>query len=136
MGAFGGDGYANGLFDMIGNVPEWTADRFLPYPGQKLFDVREVRGSPLMPHAPEALVSPDWSREDRVIRGGPWFGTDELKTTSRSAWTAGDHTYYRIGLRGVRSVEPEAGGGADGVHFPELALRDVISGGPSPLALA
>ncbi len=54
-GTFAAD--ALGLFDVIGNVAEWCADRFAPYPGGD--DPR------IDPRGPGA-------GEERVIRGGSW----------------------------------------------------------------
>ncbi|NIQ11828.1 MAG: formylglycine-generating enzyme family protein, partial [Gammaproteobacteria bacterium] len=40
-----------GVMDMAGNVSEWTADWYLPYPGNQYDD-------------------PDFGRKHRVVRGG------------------------------------------------------------------
>ncbi len=59
-----------GVMDMAGNVAEWTADWFKPYPGYPGGDS-------------EAQY---FGEKYRVIRGGGWFSDkDQVRTTFRSA---------------------------------------------------
>ena len=78
-----------GLYDMHGNVWEWVADRFGPYPNH-----------------PEADPTGAASGETRVRRGGSWFA---LSDAIRSANRAYGHPASRLattGLRVVKTVEP------------------------------
>jgi formylglycine-generating enzyme required for sulfatase activity len=78
-----------GLYDMHGNVWEWVADRFGPYPNQPQTDPTGVA-----------------TGEARVRRGGSWFALDNA---IRSANRAYGHPASRLattGLRVVKMVEP------------------------------
>ena len=76
-----------GLRDMVGNVWEWTASDFKPYPGGRL---------------PANLPSGDL----KVIRGGSYESTKETATTTyRTGWPArGAKTYDQTGFRCVKDV--------------------------------
>jgi formylglycine-generating enzyme required for sulfatase activity len=96
----GGAGYVHGLCHMLGNTAEWTADRFLAYPGYV---------EPL-PTGPEAIVIPIFDPNMRVARGGA--------ARLPPHWA---RSYYRCGfypgsgpptgVRGVRSETPGPEGG-------------------------
>jgi formylglycine-generating enzyme required for sulfatase activity len=67
VGTFGEGVSPYGLFDMAGNVWEWTDSWYQAYPGN-------------------TTGSPYYGQEFRVLRGGGWFDTEtELRTTRRSA---------------------------------------------------
>jgi serine/threonine-protein kinase len=79
VGSYPPNGY--GLFDVAGNVWEWTASPFVAYPGSTHED---------------SQYSPDL----RVTRGGGWFDTEEqVRATNRSAAppniTANDDVGFR-----------------------------------------
>lgn len=67
VGSYGGGASPYGVFDMAGNVWEWTDSWYQPYPGN-------------------AAGSPYYGEQFRVLRGGGWFDVEsELRTTRRSA---------------------------------------------------
>ncbi len=89
VGSFAPNGY--GLYDMAGNVWEWAADW---YDGTYYQD--SPSSNPLGPS----------SGEDRVLRGGSWYGDD---LSSRSANRYGNHpsvSYNYLGFRCARSRWP------------------------------
>ncbi len=79
VGSFPPNGY--GLFDVAGNVWEWTDSPFVAYPGS-------------------AHEDSQYSADLRVTRGGGWFDTEEqVRATNRSAGppsiTANDDVGFR-----------------------------------------
>ncbi len=71
-----------GLYDMHGNVWEWVADRFGPYPGGEVTD----------PKGPDRGNS-------RVMRGGSWsLGASYCRTNSRN-YEASSYKAANLGLR-------------------------------------
>jgi len=86
VGSFPPNGF--GLYDMVGNVSEWTASVFRPYP---------YRGQ--QAGVPE-------SREVRVARGGSWNFTPEyLRVSYRNYYTPSSR-YGEVGFRCARDVSP------------------------------
>jgi formylglycine-generating enzyme required for sulfatase activity len=78
-----------GLFDMHGNVWEWTSDLHCPYPVQAVLD----------PH-PACFTSL------RVIRGGSWyFGAESARSALRYTHRPQD-SGFSIGFRVARSIAP------------------------------
>jgi len=70
VGSFPAGASPYGVMDMAGNVAEWTADWFQPYPGYPGGDN-------------EAQY---FGEKYRVIRGGGWFSDrEQVRTTERSA---------------------------------------------------
>ena len=88
VGTFGSNGY--GLYDMAGNVWEWTADRYGPYgEGEQ--------------------ENPQGSDEEggKVLRGGSWIGSlpRYLRCSVRSRYEPDNRLNY-VGFRCVREVFP------------------------------
>ena len=88
VGAHPGDVSPFGCLDMGGNVNEWTADLFEPYPG-----------------APAGVTKPSPPR--RAIRGGAYRWTfDDARCTARDSGEEG-YVAATVGLRCVVDVPPE-----------------------------
>jgi formylglycine-generating enzyme required for sulfatase activity len=76
-----------GLFDLHGNVWEWTADAYCPYQAGAQTDPRASCESP-----------------QKVIRGGSWrFRADSARCAQRYTHAPGDRG-YSLGFRVVREV--------------------------------
>ncbi|MBI4882318.1 MAG: SUMF1/EgtB/PvdO family nonheme iron enzyme [Planctomycetes bacterium] len=76
-----------GLFDMHGNVCEWTLSDYRPYP----YRAADGRNDPT-------------SRLDKVVRGGPW---SDRPQRARSAWRLGYRPYQKVHDVGFRvAVHP------------------------------
>lgn len=76
-----------GVLDMAGNVAEWVADQFSPYPKAK-------------------TMLPEYSREMRVLRGGSWtFNAYYARTTHRYP-RAPTERHGSYGFRTVRDADP------------------------------
>jgi formylglycine-generating enzyme required for sulfatase activity len=79
-----------GLYDMHGNVWEWTADAHCPYQPGPLTDPRAICRSPL-----------------EVIRGGSWrFRADSARCALRYTHAPADRG-YSLGFRIVREARPD-----------------------------
>jgi len=79
---------ALGLYDMSGNVWEWTADRYGKYPPESQTDPLGVsRGN------------------KRVLRGGSWFDDVWFLRCSNRGQYAPDHRHGDLGLRVLRMTE-------------------------------
>jgi formylglycine-generating enzyme required for sulfatase activity len=81
-----------GMVDMVGNVWEWVADRYAPYPPES---TREVTIDPAGPA----------EGEDRVLRGGAWNGgyAPWVRPTFRYK-TRAETKGYGIGFRCARTL--------------------------------
>jgi formylglycine-generating enzyme required for sulfatase activity len=62
-----------GLYDMIGNVGEWVADYYAPYPSDPSTDPKGAA-----------------TGESRVVRGGSWSSNETgIRTSAREDWKPG-----------------------------------------------
>ncbi len=90
VGSFAPSG---GLYDLAGNVWEWTADNFLPYSYTRCWGP-SPQVDPLCVTVPTQF---------RVVRGGSWHGVDDiyLSSASRVAITP-DYRDFSGGMRCAR----------------------------------
>jgi formylglycine-generating enzyme required for sulfatase activity len=83
VGSFAESVSPYGLFDMAGNVWEWTSDWYEAYPGSD-------------------FQSEYFGQKYKVIRGGGWFAeSDRVRTTYRSC-TSVEATNDNLGFRCAR----------------------------------
>ena len=87
---------ALGLYDMLGNVVEWTWDVYTPNPAKGL--------DPAVSSVPAGTAS--W----RVIRGGSWGSTPAVARAADRGRLDPRWRYVYLGLRLVRSVGPSPSG--------------------------
>jgi formylglycine-generating enzyme required for sulfatase activity len=89
VGSFKDGATPEGVYDLIGNVWEWTSSELKPYPGGSL---------------PEVLPG-----DYRVMRGGSWNTRENLTATYRGYWyVRGDHDYSKTGFRCARDAPQDA----------------------------
>ncbi|WP_341674852.1 SUMF1/EgtB/PvdO family nonheme iron enzyme [Niveibacterium sp. SC-1] len=89
-GSYGYLPNAFGLYDMLGNVREWTQDCYSPTFVPKIAD-----GS---------AFDPPRNCDQRVVRGGSWFnGPDSVRSATRNWENPGDRASY-MGFRVARTL--------------------------------
>ena len=80
---------SNGIYDMMGNVYEWTRDWYGPYPAKDIA---------LNPKGPS-------EGKDKVVRGGAWHSPSHyLRVADRVARTP-EYKYSDVGFRCVYSLQ-------------------------------
>ena len=78
-----------GLFDLLGNVAEWTADAYAPYP----------RADETDPRGPA-------SGAQRVVRGGSWRSFPPALRCAARTGIPGSYQLSHVGVRLVQEVAP------------------------------
>lgn len=85
VGSFKDGATPEGVYDLIGNVWEWTSSELKPYTGGRLPEVRPG--------------------DYRVMRGGAWDRRQNINATYRGYWhVRGDHDYSKTGFRCARDA--------------------------------
>ncbi len=79
-----------GVYDMIGNVLEWTGDRYAPYPWSR-------------------YESPDFDEHFIVLRGGSWLHTEQKITCSTRFYAPAQNKSNFIGFRCVKDFHQKGG---------------------------
>ncbi|MCL2488322.1 MAG: formylglycine-generating enzyme family protein, partial [Oscillospiraceae bacterium] len=116
VGSYPPNGY--GLFDMAGNVCEWTADWFFAYDD-------EVRST--------ASFSDGWGGA-KVCRGGCYHSTVTDLRIARRRRVLGGGSNASVGFRCVRSIDPADDPTAGLPQFTRTILKD-IARPPAPITL-
>ncbi|MEY2932186.1 MAG: hypothetical protein RL033_2935 [Pseudomonadota bacterium] len=99
VGSFPAGATPEGVYDLGGNVAEWTADRYAP-----VYDARPARD----PQGPPASVT-----NLRVVRGGSYVQARfRLRGASRS-FAEPSERRATLGLRCARSARPGSDGGTE-----------------------
>jgi len=104
-----------GLYDMLGNVHEWSADKRAPY------------------QARTSAESPSPSGQDRVLRGGSWHVEPRYVRAAFRSWGGPGLRLDRLGFRlvrgqGLRQQEQEEQGESKG---SKPGAGDPPGGGPA-----
>ena len=88
-----------GVYDLAGNVAEWTADDLLPYEGSKApLDLFAGGAAP-------APGQPSMSRYYKVLRGGSWKGDPFSTSLYHRDYALPNHATDFYGFRCASSVE-------------------------------
>lgn len=98
-----------GVWDMSGNVSEWTADDFIPYPGSDAPEEVFKAKVPQIPNSPaeRSMKVVEFAVTDeryKVLRGGAWKG-DPFSTSTyhrNFAWPHSASDFF--GFRGVADI--------------------------------
>ncbi|MFI5113397.1 MAG: formylglycine-generating enzyme family protein [Terriglobales bacterium] len=86
-----------GVYDLSGNVAEWTADDLLPYDGSKATDLTGLAAVPAVPG--------QLSRYYKVLRGGSWKGDPFSTSLYHRDYAFPDHATDFYGFRCAGNVE-------------------------------
>jgi iron(II)-dependent oxidoreductase len=90
IGSFPAGKSPYGLLDMAGNVAEWVADQFSPYPNAR-------------------TLLPEYSRNLRVLRGGSWTFNEYYSRATHRYPRAPNERHGSYGFRMARNAEPLEG---------------------------
>ena len=97
-----------GILDLLGNVWEWTLDRYRPgfYSDGPSLDPVELDGVSANRGREQGAIGLVLTADQRVVRGTAWNSrADDVRLTNRGRFAA-DAVSYSIGLRLVRRPSP------------------------------
>ena len=114
VGSFPAGASEQGVFDLAGNVWEWTRSKFMPYPDwrHKKYEVGQGR------ERREIDAIPSWSPDRRVIKGG---SKQNSHFYARCTTRGGFDRYQKasaLGFRCAASIQP-------GVDFARTCLEEI-----------
>jgi iron(II)-dependent oxidoreductase len=92
VGSFGSARSPSGCFDMNGNVWEWTATAFAPYPK-------------FVPYPYEGYSQPYFDGQHRVLRGGSWATRGSIVRNTFRNWYAPATRVLFAGFRCTRDAD-------------------------------
>lgn len=87
----------DGVFDLCGNVAEWTSSPFLALPGFKPIEIKDGKT--------KRMLRGRFDAEEYVLRGGSYFGNH---ITNNVFWRKGERSrpLESVGFRGAMSALP------------------------------
>ncbi|MBL8840547.1 MAG: SUMF1/EgtB/PvdO family nonheme iron enzyme [Planctomycetes bacterium] len=114
-GSWKEDVTVDGVFDVCGNVCEWTSSPFLQFPGFQPLEIKDGKQ--------KRKLRGRFSAEEVAVRGGSFFGN---QITNNVFWRKGEMPASRfegVGFRGVMSALP----GLDALSEAQKALTMLAS---------
>ncbi|MCZ6598183.1 MAG: SUMF1/EgtB/PvdO family nonheme iron enzyme, partial [Planctomycetota bacterium] len=114
-------GAVNGLFDLAGNVWEWTSSPYVPYPGNKAVTVTIGKGK----QARKVQGMAQWDANKRVAVGGSAKNPKLACRCTTRRTTDRFQTTDSLGFRCAASIKP-------GRDLAEVAWTEVLSGDVRP----
>ncbi|MBA3745123.1 ergothioneine biosynthesis protein EgtB, partial [Sporichthya sp.] len=103
VGAYPAGASPLGVHQLIGDVWEWTASDFTPYPGFRAFPYRE--------YSEVFFAAPGQQGEYKVLRGGSWAVDNVACRGTFRNWDYPTRRQIFAGFRTARSAGPEHGHG-------------------------
>ena len=109
-GSWKEDVTVDGVFDLCGNVCEWTSSPFLQFPGFQPLTIKDNKQ--------KRVLRGRFSDQEVAVRGGSYYGNH---ITNNTFWRKGElpaSRFEAVGFRGVMSAQP----GLDALNDAQKAL--------------